>query len=470
MDLKTTIFNKIDISVIALLFVIFSATIFSFHYSIWKKPNKVIENEVQSYYGYLPAAFIYNDISLSYIDTKEHKDLFVRYWKTKSEKGKYILTTSSGMAILYFPFFVVANQLAPILGYESDGYSLPYRFAISMSSLFYLAIGLFFLRKLLNRYFPRYITAITMIIIVICTNILYYVSHEPGMSHVYSFALITIFILLSDNWYNNPCIKNAILLGLLAGIISLIRPTNIVVILILILWKINNLTELWKRILFFINKWHFVLIMIFMALLVWIPQIIYWYTLSGSLFYYSYPEGETFFFSNPQMWSTIFSWRKGLFIYTPVLLLSVIGFINLYKQQRGLFWPFLIYLIITWYLISSWWSWWYGGSLGLRPFIDSYSVFAISLAAFIKWTFELKWKSKIGIIVILLGLSHLGYWHTKRYIGGSIHWVAMTKEAYFSCFNRKSPTAEFKSKLRYPDNKLAKQGIYKYKDDTNNKK
>jgi len=191
----------------------------------------------------LPAAFIYDDLSLEFL--KEGGDkLGKHFWGKESPTGKVVIITSYGMSVLYFPFFIAADSVADLFGYPADGYSKPYCFALVMSSIFYLLIGIIFLRKLLLKYFSNLVVAITLIITVLTTNLLWYVTSEATMSHVYSFALITIFIYFVDLWLGNPSIKNTIIIGLLTGIISLIRPTNIIVVLMIILWKITSLEDI----------------------------------------------------------------------------------------------------------------------------------------------------------------------------------------------------------------------------------
>ena len=48
--------------------VLISAIYVDFNVKIWKTPGRVIQWDVIDYYGYLPAAFIYHDISLKFKD------------------------------------------------------------------------------------------------------------------------------------------------------------------------------------------------------------------------------------------------------------------------------------------------------------------------------------------------------------------------------------------------------------------
>lgn len=456
--------KRIDYSLWALLISVFIVIYVNFDYAEWNEPKRILINDVLSYYSYLPATFIYQDISLEF-KTKNPQKFGNKFWAQRSPNGKFVILMSSGLSMLYLPFFVAAHYMAPILGYEADGYTVPYRFALVMSSIFYLILGAIFLRKFLLRYFSRKVVAITLPVTILTTNLLWYATIEAPMSHVYSFTLITIFLYTMDKWYDHPSLKFTILIGLLVGIISLIRPTNIVVVLSLIFWKITSWEDVKNRILFLFKKWYLILTMILMCFIVWSPQFIYWKYVSGSFLYYSYPDSQGFFFNNPQLFNTLFSWRKGFLIYTPVMLFAVGGIGLLYKNNREFFWTVLIYFLASWYLISSWWSWWYGGSFGLRPFIDSYGVLSIGLAAFLTWLFKTKGIEKAILIVFFLALTALSTWHFKRYYGGSIHWVAMTRAAYFDSFWRQHPSTDFYQKIRRPDNELAKQGIYKYADE-----
>ena len=62
--------------------------------------------------------------------------------------------------------------------------------------------------------------------------------------------------------------------------------------------------------------------MALMVVLVWVPQMIYWNEMTGHWLYFSYGSDERFFFGDPAIIKGLFSYRKGLFIYTPLLLFA----------------------------------------------------------------------------------------------------------------------------------------------------
>ena len=132
--------------------VILLATIwFQFFVKGWNR-NRVIEWDTMEYYSYLPALFIHNDLSLDF--TKENPEFFSnRFWPHRASNGKLVLKMSSGMAIIYSPFFAMAHLAAKPLGFEPDGFSPPYRIAISFGAILYLAIGLILLCRFLSKYY-----------------------------------------------------------------------------------------------------------------------------------------------------------------------------------------------------------------------------------------------------------------------------------------------------------------------------
>lgn len=51
----------------------------------------------------------------------------------------------------------------------------------------------------------------------------------------------------------------------------------------------------------------------------------------------------------------------------------------LYKKSLFSFWSFLLFFIGVVYVLSSWWTWHYGGSFGSRPMIDFYAILIIPI-------------------------------------------------------------------------------------------
>jgi hypothetical protein len=452
------LFLKKNISKLVILISFTGIILVNFSYHPWLRDG-VFEYDVKSYYSYLPAAFIYGDMSLSYID--EHPELYDEIWPVKLSDGSRLIVTSCGMSILYSPFFFLAHAYASLdQQYPANGYSMPYRLAIHLSAVFYLLLGLIFLRKLLRRRYDDWIVALVILAVVIGTNLAFYSTYKAAMPHAYNFALITLFVLAVVHWYQKPSRLRSIPLGLLFGLIVLVRPSNILVLLVLLLWDIHSWRDLGNRILFFLKRFDYVLVMLVMFLIVWSPQFLYWHAITGKWIFFSYgAKDASFFWGNPQIYNILFSYRKGWFVYTPIMFLAFIGIFAMLKKQKEAFWAVLITMLINIYVQSCWWCWWFGGSFGVRVFVDYYGLMAIPLAALIDMSRNNKFTSYALLTVILL-LTWYNTFQIRQYRHNAIHFWWNNKEAYWENFLKVRPTPNYWDMVIIPDYYLARKGIY----------
>ncbi|HPQ35788.1 MAG TPA: hypothetical protein PK563_14945 [Tenuifilaceae bacterium] len=448
--------NSRVLSHISIIVILILTVWLQFYVKGWKK-NRVIEWDTMVYYSYLPAAFIHHDLTMEFKNTNP-KEYSQKFWSHRTPHGGLVVKMSSGMAFIYAPFFFIAHTLAKPLGFEADGYSLPYRMALALGAIFYLALGLFVLRKFLRKYFSEITVSITLLLTAFATNLWYYSTIEPAMSHVYNFTFFVLFIALLDDWLKDPKFGPSICLGLISGIISLIRPTNALIGIFFLLWGISNISTLRDRIQYLFKKWDKLLVIAGFAILVWVPQMVYWKIQAGQFFYYSY-GGEGFFFLKPHIIDGLFSFRKGWFIYTPIMFVATLGIFLLPKYVKGSALAISVYLSLNIYIIFSWWSWWYGGSYGARPMIESYAIMAIPLAAVVEYfTKSKRWIKYLSFSIFFLFISH-GIFQTFQYYYGAIHWDSMTKKAYFHSFGKLKPSGKFWEYLEKPNYKSAHDGL-----------
>ncbi len=426
----------------------------------WKKKDRVIEWDVKSYYAYLPAAFIYHDITLSFRNDKpEYLEWF---WARPAPNGSLVILTSMGMSILYSPFFFIAHFYTSLFSPEdATGYSPPYSFMLVMSTIFYTMIGLLYLRKLLLFFFKDIIVSLLLIAIFLGTNLFCYSTTHSVLSHAYSFSIIAVFLYNTIRWHNNPSFKRSILLGITSGLASLIRPTNIIIIVLFLFWDCKNFKDVTEKAKLFYSNRGKILTLLFFAFLIWVPQLIYWKYLTGQWLYYSYGSEQRFFFNNPHIFNVLFSFRNGWFIYSPIMLVAVLGLIIMALEfRKGYFLPVMLYFALNVYLVSSWWCWWYGGSFGARSFIDSYAVYALPLGFVFQKSFSLKKIYRIILLTFFALLIILCQFLTYKYRYGSIHYDSMTSKAFFNSFWNLKPKPTFYEKLKKPDYEKALYGIY----------
>ncbi len=196
--------------------------------------HSLIRDDGKGYYSHLPAIFIYQDLNFDFYDEIENGKYHypkLAYDYRENYKGNTINKYYSGTALAELPFFLIAHVLSTPLGYENDGYSKIYYIFISIGALFYMVLGLFLLKEILLLYkINRVNINIVLLSIAFGTHLFYYAVFEPCMSHIYSFVFINAFVLFSKRYFINRGYTNLIIAATLLGIITLIRPVNILVV------------------------------------------------------------------------------------------------------------------------------------------------------------------------------------------------------------------------------------------------
>lgn len=432
-------------------FIVAIVLFFQFAEQQWDDKERVIASDVQGYYGYLPAIFIHNDLSL------EHPEKFGgKIWYRENKEGKRYIKYTCGMAIMYSPFFFTAHVFASTLGEKADGYSRPYRFALSMAAIFYLTLALVFLSKFLLLYFKDKTVAVTLLVLFTGTNLWHYYILDVALSHGYSFCLLSVFLYCAARWLSHPKLKWALWMGVSAGLMVLIRPIDIVFLLFLPLFNVNSLSCIKERFaLFFKYKVH-VAIGGVLFCLVLLPQILYYKHILGSLSVYPYTN-ESFFFLHPHLFDSVFSYRNGWLVYSPLMVFSILGVLLLGKLFKGARILVLTVFSVYFYLIASWWCWWYVG-FGNRAFINLYPILSIPLVCLVQFVMSKKLMFQIAFYSIIIAGIVLNVFQSSQVQKHAMHWGAMTKDAYWETFAKNSPTQLFASYLRFPVTERALQG------------
>ena len=434
-------------------------TYINFNNHIWLKGRKAIDHDVLIYYSYLPAAFIYQDLTFAFID--KNPDFFKdKIYNTKTEDGLRYQKMTMGLAIMYLPFFLAGHAAALLLDFEASGYSPPYYFFVVFSSLAWLLTGLFFLRKSLLEFFPDWLTSLTLTIVVFATNLLYYTTLEATMPHSYTFALVAVFLWLTISWYKNATPKKAVFLGLVFGMIVLIRPVNVIIVMVFVLYGIRSLEDAVNRMKMFFSQFPLLLLIAGFSFLVVLPQLIFWKANTGNWFFYSYGN-EGFFFNNPQIIGGLFSYRKGWLVYTPVMVFALLGFLSLKGKLGDFRLPLLMYFPLSFYITYSWWCWWYGGSFGSRPIIDSYALLAVPMAGLIFSFHQRSVWLRITLYVVFVFMMLLNFLQTYQYKNGIIHYDSMSKESYWYSFGKLKVDAAYWDLLEPVDYDSLMKGILK---------
>ncbi len=421
-----------------------------FSNNFYRDKSRCLLCDIVGYYNYLPSFFIRHDVTLQ-------KNPYPKLLEYFGENELRVNKMTVGIAYLYAPFFFAANAYVNIAGIDCDEYDEPYSFALFFSSLFYSILGFIFLRKTLLLFFPDISVALTIISVGLATNIIYYIIDFGPMSHIYSFFLFSIFIYLSIKWHDRKTLNYTLLLGLVGGLLFIIRPINLLMTLFFLFYKVVSFVTFKERIATLFKNYKKILIIIAVAFVLWIPQLFYWKNVTGNWVFYSYQD-EGFFWLKPMTFYGLFCYRNGWLVYTPIMVFSILGMLFLKNKYKDFCFPVVLYFIILIYVTFCWWCWWYSG-YGNRAMIDSYPLLAIPLTAFYGFVLKQKWVFKIVLFLIISFFIFLNFFQLGQYRQNIIDWDGMNKKAYWAVFlKNRVPGNYYTEILTKPDYDKAVQG------------
>lgn len=462
-------------------FLIFSIIVFTYilsaqsdNYFKWIHPKKLppehsltIQTDGGGYYAYLPKWYIYTEDKdfhfLEDITLKYNTSSFIYGVRYDYEKHKGTNKYYAGTAICSTPVFLINHALNKIIYGEGDGYSRSYQLTVSINAILFWLIGIIGLIKLFKLWKIENFWIIFLVAIVTFgTNLNFYTVYFPSFSHVFSFAAISWFVYTGFKWGKSKSKFHFLQLCALLGLIFSIRPTNSLVVLLVPFFfsDWNSFVSLIKE---YFTKRIILLALGFLVFFTFVfIQLYNIYNQIGSWSLNTYSDEHFDFLYNPQVFNVLFSYKKGFFLYAPVMLLIFIGLTRFYKFNKYQFLGWLIVCCSFIYLTSAWWCWWYGGGLGMRPLIDILPILILPVAIF----FQSSSKFVLSMIWILSILFIYVYQIFQiQYNKNIIHYDLMDKENYWRIFMktdmRYSWCAAFKDE-KLPQKRLISSKEYNY--------
>jgi hypothetical protein len=391
-----------------------------------------IQSDGYSYYVYLPSWFIYKDISLEALANDWYGGTYpsftgLRRWPST---GRWMNLHPIGTAILEAPFFGAADVLSRWSNLPRDGFSLYYEHAAGLAGLAYFVGGLAVLRRILMRHFSNGVVLATLACITWGTNLFHYGVFDATFSHAFAFFEICVWLWLVEAWWDRATPMRSLMLGLAAALIVVTRHTNAIVLLMLPLFGVasrsvsekqehapsrpaspaenNHHSKIAARVArlpgarsalvgrapgrdvrlrvgMMWDRRRMLAIAGAAAAVAVFPQLALYRWTTGSWLVNAYDTHAGtvgFRFGSPHVFDVLFSTQKGLFFWSPVLLLAVAGMVIGRGWVRNLRPAAVVVLGTQTYLIASWSEWQFGASYGHRAFTDALGLTAPFLAAF----------------------------------------------------------------------------------------
>ena len=116
------------------------------------------------------------------------------------------------------------------------------------------------------------------------------------------------------------------------------------------------------------------------------------------------------------------------------MIFPLIGFYFLYRENRKIFYPILIYFLLAYWLISSWTAWWYGASYPIRPLVTQYPLLVVPFGYLLIYLGTRKRYIQFAAGILFLFfvfLNQFQWWQLRNYI---LDPYRTTREYYWAIF------------------------------------
>ncbi|CAG5085757.1 glycosyltransferase family 39 protein [Parvicella tangerina] len=428
---------KAKYSLAALLLILISLYTYRFTHVI----EKELSWDVLGYYLPLPATVIYDDPLMddrTWIEEiNEEKDLTgTLYQISSNDEGEPMYFFFFGMGMMFSLFFFMGHLSAWVFDIPMDGFSYPYIIWMVIGGVVFTTIGLIYFRKVLLHFFKDKQVALLLLIFAFGTNVVQHLNIKNLETVNVLFMWVCIILWNTIKWHETHRLKNLLIIGAGVMMMCLIKPSEVFVIFIPLLYGVTSkqkLKEKWQLILKYKVQFYWT---IGLAFLLFIPQLSYWLYKTGQVYYDTYKNpGVGLDIFSPHIIDSLFSYKKGWFVYTPVILLNLIGLVFMYRRNRGLFYAGFTYFFLSFYIITSWTEWWYGAAYSNRPLIVTYPILFLGLGYVFQFLTERKkllLNVGVGLFIVLCTALNLFQWWQMRV--GILDPYRTTKAYYWATF------------------------------------
>lgn len=255
------------------------------------------------------------------------------------------------------------------------GQSGVYRLAVTVWSAGFALVALLLAWRLAVPHAGRWHALWAVLLVLLGTPVGFYTYAFAMMSHVNS--LLTVGVLLYA-WHRTRGERTPAqwaLLGLLAGVVAMVRPQDAVFLCVFVVELILEPPQGRRAWLHWLRG---VAIAAAGALLAFSPQMIVWWSLYGNPL--QFPKIEEMHWLRPRIVDVLLSDYHGLLSWSPVLALTPFGAWMLWRKDRVLAAGLGAGVLLQVWLNAANEVWWAGGSFGNRRFVNCGVPFVVFLA------------------------------------------------------------------------------------------
>ena len=328
-----------------------------------------------------------------------------------------------GPAILWLPLFLIVTAGAWLVNLAGgtiaiDGYGRLFQATAGFSGIAAATAGVWLTWRACGLLFSARASAWSALVLWVSSSAIYYSLVSPTYSHAASLLATSAFWYVwistgetkSTSNFQLPTSNGTnryALLGVCTGIAALMRwqdailltPVALDLLLRLRTGQLRLPRAVWLGIVALAG-----------AAIAFLPQMIVWTVIYGQPL--ALPQGAGFMrWTEPALWSVLFSDWHGLFTWTPIVAIALVGLVPLARKHGTLGAAAILFLALSWYVNAAVADWWAGEAFGSRRFISCFPVFALALAALIDWSGPTLRRLSVAaaIIVVHTGLLLVQY-------------------------------------------------------------
>ena len=326
-----------------------------------------------------------------------------------------------GSAVLWLPFYLVAHLwlgLLNLLGgsFNRDGFHNTYQMAVGLGTLTYGFIGLLMIYRIGRDYFaPRIIAAATMLLTA-GSFLVWYLAIESSYTHGNSMFAVTLVLLLWYRTRDERSLRQWGWLGLAAGLMVMVRWQNAVFLLFPAVDAATMLMGLLRNAppadgedkapsdtaLSLGRSLAVFGLGLFFGFL---PQMNFWRVVNGGWLALPHGQAGQQWWSESLMVDVLFSSNHGLLAWHPIIYLAVLGIPLFLLRDFRLGGLLTLVFLIQIYINGAVATWWGGHAFGGRRFASCALLFALGLAAFIRFLQERPLTGAVGTLSILVVIN-----------------------------------------------------------------
>lgn len=411
--------------------------------------NPWVRGDGVGYYAYLRSALIDHDLRfendylganksfvISRVDSQGR--LLARlYTKTGYVDNHF----SVGPAILWAPVMLAVHGtvlLADRFGAHvaADGYSLPYLFAMALTTACYGFLSLLIAFQIARKYFEDQWTFLATVGMWMASSLPIYMYFNPSWSHAFSAFTVALFLWYWERTRLQRTAGQWAILGLMAGLMGNVYYPNVILLIFPALEVVHLLRAIQRdsgRPIVPIQKLALncgVFIVAFFAALS--PTFITRQIIYGNPFETGYPAVSTWNWTSPVLLKVLFSSDHGMFSWTPILILATVGLLFLIKRDALLGAGSLLTFLAFYYFIASYPDWDGLSSFGNRFFVSLTPIFILGLAALLSSFSSWLGKTTRALAVACPVLALLIAWNAGFIFQWGTHMVPARGEISWS--------------------------------------